>query len=568
MANHVLGVDLGAYSVKVAVGAPGFRQAAIVDFVERPVPPAAPGDPEPHEVRALRVLAEIIRDRKLEHDAAYVAVSGDEIFVHVLELPFKNLRRQELEKAIGNELEGILPIDLEEMVYAFGELPDVSVTAAPVEPELGAAEDEPTKVQPAPAPILAAGRAAAPTEGMRVLTCTMRQTRAREIIERFSDVGVEARGLLAAPGPYGHLAERIPALAEARARGPVAIIDIGHLRTDVVVVRGGRGIYHRTIARGGQHVTATIAKAWRLGPADAETAKHTDGFVASRSEPAQSEAWQRVHEVVVAELGPLARDLRQTFATCRAKTGATVTAVLLVGGGSRLRGLPSFLAEQLGVAIVTPGPDDVAALLGPKLEAVPLDVAALSVGAVFDGGAGKPSFDLRSGDLAYKADLSFLRAKAPQLAAAALAIVAFAALSGYAALYKLRKAETVLQTRLAIESNELFGESLSAKEALARAGGGGTAAASPLPKMTAYDVLLEVSSRLPDKKTVTVDVTNIDIRDNRIQIDASAKSTDEIDKIVDALKAEKCFEEVNRGNTSAGPDGSKTFSLNIKAACM
>ena len=45
------------------------------------------------------------------------------LFIHVLEFPFRNLRRADLEKAVGAELEGILPIDLEDMVFGFESVP-------------------------------------------------------------------------------------------------------------------------------------------------------------------------------------------------------------------------------------------------------------------------------------------------------------------------------------------------------------------------------------------------------------------------------------------------------------
>jgi Tfp pilus assembly PilM family ATPase len=117
--SRILGIDLGAYSVKVAVMSPGLRSATMVDIYERMVPA---GD-EPHEVRAARVLGEIVREQHLDQDIAYTALAGDRVFVHVLEFGFKNLRRPELAKAVGAELEGILPVELEDMVYTFESLP-------------------------------------------------------------------------------------------------------------------------------------------------------------------------------------------------------------------------------------------------------------------------------------------------------------------------------------------------------------------------------------------------------------------------------------------------------------
>ena len=391
--SRILGIDLGAYSVKVAVMSPGLRSATMIDIFERMVPA---GD-EPHEVRAARVLGEIVREQRLDQDIAYVALAGDRVFVHVLEFGFKNLRRPELAKAVGAELEGILPVELEDMVYTFEPLPREA--AQPVV----AATDDPAFVPAATGP-LAAGPMAAPTDGMRVLACAGVGAKIRGFLDLVDQSGIPVRGLLAGPASYPRLLEKV-AVAQMAATGggkpptqpPTAVFDIGHERTDVCVVVAGRAVYLRTIARGGRQLTDAIARIWQLPWAQAESAKHQDGFVASSNEPAPSEAWARIHEALIPELGPLARDLRQTLLACRAKTGATVERCLLVGGGARLRGLSAYLTEQLQLPAFALGPAEDHAILGPRLAGLGAraDVACLAAGVALEGASGRPTFDLR-----------------------------------------------------------------------------------------------------------------------------------------------------------------------------
>ena len=81
---------------------------------------------------------------------------------------------------------------------------------------------------------------------------------------------------------------------KARTDGPVAVIDIGHERTDVVVVHDGKAVFSRSLARAGKQVTEAIAKFWRHGLRRRLKRRSTrDGFVASTAEPATNEAWQR-----------------------------------------------------------------------------------------------------------------------------------------------------------------------------------------------------------------------------------------------------------------------------------
>ena len=555
MASRVFAVDLGAWSVKLAIASPGLRGASLLDVVERYVPPGE----APAEDRARQVLAGLVQELKLADASGYVGVYGDQVFTQVLEFGFKNLRRAELDKAVGGELEGVVPVDLEDMVYTFEPLPALPPSEA------------------VPGTVASHGRVAPPTEGMRVLTYAMRRERAEHLIELGKSCGFDPRGVVACGGAAVRLVDRTPSLAKARAEGAVAVVDIGHERTDVVVVSGGKAVFSRSIARAGKHVTDAIARKWKLPLHEAERAKHSDGFVASHAEPATSESWARISEALMAELAPFARDLRQTLSACRAKTGFTPIAALLVGGGARLRGVGSFLTEQLGIPAWRPSDDDLIALAGPKLasggtpiSALPIDSAAMTIGTAYDAAGGRPQFDLRSGALAVKMDLSFLRAKAVPLGAAIAITAAFAAGSAYADLYRLKKAEKVLATRLATESADHFGSAKSAKDVLAMRGAGGAAGGmSPLPKASAYDLLLEISHKVPPKDKITLDIDQLQIDEQKIDIQGTTKTTDGIDLLVTELKKVECFKEVNRGPTDTNADGTKKFKLTITSAgCM
>lgn len=587
MATRILGIDLGTYSIKVLVATPGFRQITPLELIERPLP-APVVDGEPPWERAARALGEMAREHKLGGETAYVAASGDQLFIHVLEFGFRNLRRPDLEKAVGAELEGILPVDLEEMVYGFESLPSdlghvsgatLGEPAQPV-PAPGIDDDDPTAVRggaAGAAGVYAHGRVASATEGMRVLACAMEIQRARQLIDLLGPHGLEPRGVVASPAVYAALAERLEAGAAAPGEpaftapsGPMAIIDMGHTRTQVCVVAGGKPVYARSIARGSRDVTEAIRRAWHMSLEDAEQAKHNMGFVASASEPAGSDQQRRMHDTVAREIDTLARELRRTLQSCRAKTGATANRAVLVGGGSRLGGVSSFLTESLGIPATRLGPEHARGLLGDKLAAVgaPVDTACVAAGLSLECAGGRPRFDLRQGELTYKADLSFLREKAPALMIAVVVLLAFATFNGYAELFKLRRAEAALDTRVALETTAAFGEQLSASAVMDRMGGKTGAKKSPLPRMTAYDILVELNTKLPDSSKVTLDVERLDIRPGKITFEATAKSSPEIDAIEEALRQVECFKEISRGSTSVSDGDVRKFSFSITTNCM
>jgi len=135
----------------------------------------------------------------------------------------------------------------------------------------------------------------------------------------------------------------------------------------------------------------------------------------------------------------------------------------------------------------------------------------------------------------------------------------------------LRKAETVLTERLAVESTAAFRESLSAEEVNNRIQPGKRK--TPIPKMTAYDTLLEFNAHLPGRDLVKIDIRELDIKKDTIQIKATAFPTakgsalDGIQALETALKKSKCFKEITPGASESGKDDSREFALAIKSSC-
>ena len=120
MASRVFAVDLGAWSVKLAIASPGIRGATLINVVERLVPPGELAREVARQGGARRA------DRASSGCATtpgYIGVYGDQVFTQVLEFGFKNLRRADLDKAVGGELEGVVPVDLEDMVYSVRAIP-------------------------------------------------------------------------------------------------------------------------------------------------------------------------------------------------------------------------------------------------------------------------------------------------------------------------------------------------------------------------------------------------------------------------------------------------------------
>ncbi len=573
MASRIVGIDLGAYSVKVVVTNPGFRQAMVTDVIEVKVPEGE----ESQLVRAASALASVGNRFQSDDDSVFSSIAGDSVFLHVLEFGFKTMRRTDLDRVVGSELEGVLPIDLEDMVYAFEEIPRLT-DASPnsdvaVDPDIldlsGSLVGSGTVVDPSS---VQRGRIAETATGMRVLAAATQRDRAEELLFALRSEGVDPRGLLATPAPYARLADKLA----GQSGRLVAILDIGHKRTDFCLSKGGKPVYARTIARGGEELTRIIARTWKLEMAEAEELKHSSGFIESRREIATSDAARSMSEVLSKQLLPLMREIRRTIQACRAKTGYAVEEIVLVGGGSRLSGMAPYFSEGLRVPVQLLSQENVMSMLGDCAATASLDTCFLALGVATDGASAKPSFDLRQGALAFAGDVSFLRTKVRALATSAVVIMAFGVLAAFAGVSKLRSAEKILKNRVAAESGDTFGKQLDSEGAIAVAANiKKNGSVGPLPKMTAYDMLLAFNAAIPKKEEIVIDVKDIDITPGKIVVKATSSPLGETDalegiKLLEkSLKDSECFKEFKspKSNPSSKDSDKRDFTLTIKSDC-
>jgi len=89
-----------------------------------------------------------------------------------------------------------------------------------------------------------------------------------------------------------------------------------------------------------------------------------------------------------------------------------------------------------------------------------------------------------------------------------------------------------------------------------------------MPKMSAYDLLLEINAKIPARDKMTLDVTDLDIKDNKVNLKASAKTPEEIDALYAAMDSIECIKEITRGSTTNGPNGEKNFTFQMRTECM
>jgi general secretion pathway protein L len=399
-----------------------------------------------------------------------------------------------------------------------------------------------------------------------VLAAAARTDEVGDLLSTLAVRGLDPRGLYAAPVIY-HTLFRTPRLPGAADAGCRVLIDVGHRRTNVCFMIQGETVYARTITRGGEAMTEAVAEAFSLGFAEAERAKHELGFLASPDRPATNATAERMDGALRGALAPLLRELRQTVASFRSRDKTPIEAVLLTGGGAALSGLGALLEDELGAPASIYSPDTELRIADPE-EAELATHFTLAAAIAWAGARGGKELDLRRGPFQYKASFSVLRQKAVHLGLLGAAVLVCATIDASMALARLNKQKEQLQAQLRSATTELFGEPrMDARAVATLLKRGFKEDMAPIPKATAFDLMSEISRRLPGADKIKLDITQLDIAPKKATIRGTVDSAAAVDEMVSKLNEIECFEKISKGSITEVSDGSKQFILNINSKC-
>jgi type IV pilus assembly protein PilM len=466
MAQNVMGLDLGSFSVKAVVVKMGLRGGEIVAFDAEPVELDREGNSSPAGV--MDAAGRLLERMKQPVEALHCAIPGDAATIRLVGLPVSAARR--LEQVLRFELDEVLPYDIEDAVFDYVEV----------------------------------GRTG---EEIRLLCAVTPTEKVGDILAGLAPLGMDPREV-----GIASLAYAVDFQGESDdARGDTAVVDIGHRRTNVAI-HGSRVPTVRTILRGGRDLTAKLADVGRVDFPVAETHKLREGL---RS---------KVGEVLREALKPLVREIRQTMKGHLATGGRRVTKVLVCGGTARMEGLERLLADELGVPVERYGAPVGTAIRTLETALHPEDAVLGHALARSDEVARARRFNVRRGSLVFRGDYEYLKSRIIWVVAFAFLILSSWIFSNYAQ-YSLLDDQVEAQRKLIGEETlRLFGESTYDQEEIEGLLGSGVVGEDepPMPVKDAFDIVVELSRRIPP--SVVHDVEVLDIKPKRITIRAIVDS--------------------------------------------
>ncbi len=499
---------MGSYSVKIAEIERGFGEFKLIGFHELPL---VAQEVLTYEQAASAALSQFFEQNPINYDSCIMSFSGSHAAFRILELPFGNTRK--IDQTLEFELETVMPFDVEEVLYDYG---IISSTA------------ESSKV-------LAAYIKR--DEFNRFLS----QVQVGPIDPRY--VGIDTLDL-----------NCLSVLALVPPRGNYAILDLGHRKTNLVMMDGDKVKNLRCFSWGGHDITQGIADALQIPYDQAEKMKHSK----ARLLPHPSE--DKLEQIVEEEFADLMQQIRQTLFSFHENGDGSIEALYVCGGSSRIAGVDSFFARNLRINVSPLDLFDENYVRIPQWEEVqtiiPTALSQVLRGVYPHKGT---RFNLRRGDYAYKKDIEQLSGHVRRLgvmvASVAVLGLAYFLVSYLTLSSQVDKMNRNLSRQVSASVRDLPKTGVtSAKTALSILEGKIASTQENLKKtsgegvLSPIEILKMISSNMPSREELTVDIDKINITTDKVTLEVRTKTYENVDQIKAAMSQVKAFKNVESGD--------------------
>lgn len=528
MAQVILGIDVGTYSIKIARAERGLGEFQLTDFYEIPVTAHDVLTPD-QATEAL--LARFMQENNLQYDTAASSLSGLQCAFRTLDFPFNQTKK--IDSAIEFELENYVPFPLE----------DLCVDYVLLEKGLNTS---------------------------KALSVYTPKTELIKYLNILSNVGCDPRyvGVECLDLANLHLSGMLPP------QGTYAILDLGHSKTNLCMMQGNKVRAVRSLAVGGKHITQAIAKAMKVNLAQAEEIKIKQGQVSP------FEQGDPLSEIIEPVLEDLLIQVRQTLFALYEKGEKKIEAVYLCGGTSRLSGIDQYISTHLRLNV---SPLDVLDYSFNRLSdaesARPLIAPALAL--IFRVVYPSKSIPLnfRRGEFAYKRDIQAISSQFTQMGVAAAAVVLLGIIYFAVSLYLLSSREKKMDksvTKILTQGIPNPPKKLpaGAQGALSYVSSKTTEVNDRLKKMegnnalSAFEILRLISANLPSRQELKLDIDDVNISSDHVRMEGRTVSYEAVDKVKNALEKVPNFKNVQTGNVRKGIQQDElkfTLSLDVGA---
>ncbi len=549
--QKILGLDIGSYSIKAIEIINTFKTYKVNSFYEKVIPEIENLDPSTVGLTAVRQL---FTENEVDPDRTYTAMMGLLVSLRVLNL--QNAKKRNVPMIVEGQLEDQAPFPLEEAV---------------IDQQILDIKDGNTSV----------------------LAVLSRKDHVEAYLNGLKDLGIEPKIIdvdyLAFMNLYPFLLteeedETLPNDHPAKgkkgpptAKGCKLILDIGHMKTSMVLFNDGKFVAARTIRMGGRYFTDYLAKSLGITYNEAQRVKHAISRIEHKTttqpKPGSEREFLVARKLAIA-VSELVKELVRTLFSFKAHEKMFPECILLTGGSSALLNLPEYLEESLEVPVRRMKFDNTRLKIeDERLAQSPIIAQALAIGLRGVPGKHQSQINLRRGELAFVGsyDAIIRQAANVSLLVASLLVCLVASYGFRWWLYgrqtdefKKRYREQVIQL-LGTEPKALKNMAASSSWDLKAYSGQAMKIIQEDVKLreqiletfakkqsaAPLRVLNEVSQAIP--KDISIDVTNFSVQGNTVVLEGETDSYASSEKIQTLLKNVPSFASVERKSQEYKP---------------
>ncbi len=320
----VLGVDIGASSIKVVELVNEKGRARLMTYGYAELPPSSDGGTlleRPKEAAAL--LVEVCKKAGCIGTTAMAALPISNIFSTILSLPAAKEQKQ-LKPVIDAEIEKLSPLPLAEMI-TYSTFLDGEAKKGDKGEQGKTKEDKQKHV--------------------RVLVTGAAKTFVQKYIEIFRDAKLQLQAL-------DTEAFALIRSLVGKDRGAIMVIDLGSKRTNMTIVEKGIPFVTRSVNIGGDSITSRIQAMMGVGPEEAERMKRDFGSLGPMDDSG-------IPPLLEPVLQPLLNEIKYAFelyANMELTELKKVEKIVLTGGSAHLPRVPEYLSETLNLNVYRGNP--------------------------------------------------------------------------------------------------------------------------------------------------------------------------------------------------------------------
>lgn len=331
-----VGADIGAGGMKLVElqNEKGRARLLTYGFTERPV------DAEPTNLidspkEAAELLKKIWQKARMSTNKTVAGLPVSAVFSSVITVPKGN--EKEIAEAVRNQARKLIPVPLEEMVTDHkvigtgpgtkpGSAPGALAGSSATDKNAKPAETKDKKDDAKTVQVLLTGASKAVVQKY----VTVFKLAGLDLVSIETEAFALIRSLI------------------GKDRATTMIVDMGAVRTNIVIVDGGVPYVARSLDMGGATLTKAMAKALSM---DSKAAEHMKCDIKSISSVYPGDGLPRMFETAIA---PMVTELRYSMNLYLGQSegfgaGKSVEKIILTGGSAALPSLAPYFAKQLGI---------------------------------------------------------------------------------------------------------------------------------------------------------------------------------------------------------------------------